>query len=405
MKHIDYDKLISRAVFKTPPSGIRRFFDIAAQMEDCISLGVGEPDFVTPWKVREAAINSLKEGHTYYTSNIGIPKLRKLLCRYYSEKMGVDYDMDQCLITVGASEGIDLAMRTLCDPGDEILVPDPSYTSYSPTVRFTGGVPIPLHTDADTGFKLTAETIRNAITPRTKAIVVAYPNNPTGAIMTRQELIDALAPLKDTDIIVISDEIYAELSYGEEPHCAVASLPGMYERTITISGFSKAFAMTGWRLGYLFAPMPLLREMLKVHQLTLLCASITAQEAGIAAMEDAFETDFADVRKMCREYNRRRNYIVDALNDLGLTCFNPQGAFYVFPSVEISGMDADSFCDALLARQKVAVVPGTAFGASMDKYIRISYAYSMEHLMEALKRIEAFLIKIKTEEGARVDAV
>lgn len=394
---IDYDKLISRAVYKTPPSGIRRFFDIAAQMEDCISLGVGEPDFVTPWLVREAAIESLKAGHTCYTSNAGIPELRELLCRYYSEKMGVDYELDQCMVTVGASEGIDLAMRALCDPGDEILVPDPSYTSYSPAVRFTGGVPIPIRLTAENGFKLTAESIRSAITPRTKAVVVSYPNNPTGAIMTRQELMDALQPLEGTDVIVISDEIYAELSYGEEPHCAVASLPGMYERTITINGFSKAFAMTGWRLGYLMAPEPLLAQMLKVHQLTLLCASITAQEAGIAAMKDGFETDFAAVKKMCREYNRRRNFLVKALNDMGLICFNPQGAFYVFPSVEATGMSADVFCDTLLERQEVAVVPGSAFGASMGNFIRISYAYSMEHISEALRRISAFLEECRAE--------
>ena len=388
---IDYDKLISRAVYKTPPSGIRRFFDIASQMKDCISLGVGEPDFVTPWPIREAAIQALKDGHTCYTSNAGMPRLRELLCRYYSERMGVDYAPDQCLITVGASEGIDLAARMLCDPGDEILVPDPSYTSYSPAVRFTGGVPIPLRTSEENGFKLTADIIREAITLRTKAIVLPYPNNPTGGIMTRQELIEALAPLQGTDIIVISDEIYGELHYGEEPHCAVASLPGMYERTITLSGFSKAFAMTGWRLGYLFAPQALLTQMLKVHQLTLLCAPIMAQEAGIAAMESGFATEFEDVERMKREYNRRRRFMVKALNDMGLHCFQPLGAFYAFPSVKSTGMDCDTFCEDLLRAQKVAVVPGSAFGQTAINNIRISYAYSMAHIEEALERMQKYL--------------
>ncbi len=388
---IEYDKLIARSVYKTPPSGIRRFFDIASQMKDCISLGVGEPDFVTPWPIREAAITSIKEGHTCYTSNAGIPRLRELLCRYYSERMGVDYTPEQCIITLGASEGIDLAARMLCDPGDEILVPDPAYTSYCPTVRFTGGVPIPLRTSEENGFKLTAESIREAITLRTKAIIVPYPNNPTGAIMSREELIEALAPLEGTDIIVISDEIYGELNYGDEPPCSVASLPGMYERTITLSGFSKSFAMTGWRLGYLFAPEPLLYQMLKVHQLTLLCASIISQEAGIAALENGFSNDFEDVKRMHREYNRRRRFLVKSLNEMGLTCFNPQGAFYVFPSIKSTGMDCDTFCERLLQEQKVAVVPGSAFGQMGMNNIRISYAYSMEHIEEALRRISLFL--------------
>lgn len=388
--NIDYDKIIARSVYKTPPSGIRRFFDIANQMDDCISLGVGEPDFVTPWPIREAAIESLKNGHTCYTSNIGLLKLRELLCRYYSERMHVDYEPAQCLITVGASEGIDLAVRTLCDPGDEVLLPDPSYTSYSPAVRFTGGAPIPLRLTEENGFKLTADAIREAITLRTKAIVVPYPNNPTGATMTRAELIEALEPLQGTDIIVIADEIYAELSYGVEPHCAVASLPGMKERTITLNGFSKAFAMTGWRLGYCFAPGPLLEQMLKVHQLTLLCAPITAQEAGIAALENGFVNDFEDLSKMRREYNRRRRFLYSSLNQMGLRCFEPLGAFYAFPSIQSTGMKADEFCEELLYDQRVAVVPGTAFGSS-ENHVRISYAYSMEHIQEALSRMQRFL--------------
>lgn len=388
---MNYEKLLSRTVQDTPPSGIRKFFDLAVDMKDCISLGVGEPDFVTPWPIREAAITSLKAGHTCYTSNAGDPRLRELVCQYYSCRFGVDYDPSQALMTVGASEAIDLAFRALINPGDEILIPEPSYVSYSPGVRFAGGVPVPIVTSADNGFKLTAQNIIDAITPRTKAILFPYPNNPTGGIMTRSELLEAVQPLLNTDIFAISDEIYAELTYGDEKHCALASLPGMYERTITLNGFSKAFAMTGWRLGYALAPKPILDQMLKIHQLTMLCASIISQEAGVAALEQGLENDFAEVRKMHKEYDRRRRFLVKTFNDMGLTCFEPRGAFYVFPSIQTTGLTSDDFCEGLLWSQKVAAVPGTAFGKSGEGFIRISYAYSMDHLMQAVERIQRFL--------------
>lgn len=391
MKRPDYDKLLATAIVNTPPSGIRRFFDIASEMKDCISLGVGEPDFPTPWAIREAGIKSLKDSHTCYTSNAGMIELRELVCKYYRERYNVDYPVDQVVVTVGASEGIDLAMRALLNPGDEVLVPEPSYVSYAPCVSFTGGKPVPIAANAECGYKLEAEQIKKHITPRTKAIILPYPNNPTGAIMTREEWIQALSALENTDIIAISDEIYSELTYGSEPHCAVASLPGMYERTITLNGFSKAFAMTGWRLGYAFAPKPIFDQMLKIHQLTLMCASTTSQDGGIEGLRSGFENDFSDVQKMKREYNRRRKFIYQSLNEIGLTCFEPMGAFYVFPSIQCTGMKSLEFCERLLQEQKVAVVHGNAFGASGEGFVRISYAYSMKHLEEALGRIANFV--------------
>ncbi|MGI6193342.1 MAG: aminotransferase class I/II-fold pyridoxal phosphate-dependent enzyme [Christensenellales bacterium] len=387
---MNYDRIMNPTVVDIPPSGIRRFFDIAAEMKDCISLGVGEPDFVTPWNIRESGIKSLKDGITCYTSNSGLLELRKLCCRYYHERFGVEYAPEQCIMTVGASEGIDLAMRVLVTPGDEVLVPEPSYVSYMPCVRLSGGVAVPIRATADNGFKLTAETIRAAITPRTKALILPFPNNPTGGIMTREELVEMSKALEGTDIIVISDEIYAELTY-KGTHCAFASVPGMFERTITINGFSKAFAMTGWRLGYVMAPAPLLTQMLKIHQFTMLCASTTSQMAAVEALSHGFETDFADVRAMRREYNRRRNFVVRQFNDMGLTCFEPLGAFYAFPSIEKTGLDSETFCTRLLMEKRVAVVPGTAFGPSGEGFVRATYATSMEKLIEACRRIKEFM--------------
>ena len=391
---MNYESILNPAVLNIPPSGIRKFFDIAAEMEDCISLGVGEPDFVTPWHIREVGINSLKDGITCYSSNSGLLELRKLCCRFYAERYGVKYEPDQCLITVGASEGIDLAVRAIVAAGDEVLVPEPSYVSYSPCVQFAGGVAVPIKARAENGFKLTKEAVKEVITPKTKAMILPFPNNPTGGIMTREELTEMAKALEGTNIIVLSDEIYSELTYGSE-HAAFASIPGMYERTITINGFSKAFAMTGWRLGYCFAPMPILSQMLKIHQYTMLCAPITSQHAGVEALKNGFDNDFADVTAMRREYNRRRNFLVKRFNDMGLTCFEPRGAFYVFPCISSSGMDSETFCEELLNKKRVAVVPGTAFGASGEGFVRCSYAYSMEHLIEACNRISAFMDEIK----------
>ena len=391
---MNYTDIITRRVQEIPPSGIRKFFDIAAEMKDCISLGVGEPDFVTPWNIREAGINSLRDGITCYSSNAGLTELRQLICEYYEKRFNVSYRPDQCLVTVGASEGIDVSLRILLNPGDEVLIPEPSYVSYSPCVTLAGGVPKPIVTSSENGFKLTAEALPSSITPRTKAIIFPYPNNPTGGIMTREEMAAITHVFEGTDIVIISDEIYAELTYGSA-HVSIASMPNMFERTIVLNGFSKAFAMTGWRLGYILAPRPFLEQMLKIHQYTTLCASITSQYAGVEAMKHGLETDFADVRAMRREYNRRRNFLVHQFNEMGMECFEPLGAFYVFPSIQAFGMDSDTFCQTLLREQRVALVPGTAFGACGEGFVRCSYAYSMDHLIEVCKRIRVFLDSLK----------
>lgn len=388
---INYENCLSKIVLETPPSGIRRFFDIAASVKDCISLGVGEPDFPTPWYISQAGIQSIQNGHTCYSSNAGNPELRSAINEYYLSRFGVSYDIRQTIVTVGASEAIDMALRAMLNPGDEVLIPEPSYVSYSPCVRFASGTPIAIATDASNGFKLTAEALKNAITPRTKAIIFPYPNNPTGSIMTKQELLSVCAELMDSNIIVISDEIYAELTYGDEKHCAVASLPGMYERTITINGFSKAFSMTGWRLGYVMAPQPITDQMLKIHQLTMICASNISQDAGIVALREGAQQNFIEVRKMRREYNRRRQYLVSTLREMGFGCFEPMGAFYVFPNISKCNLSSEDFCEALLKEQNVATVPGTAFGKSGEGFIRISYAYSMDHLQKAMQRLNSFL--------------
>lgn len=390
---MNYDQILSRIVQKVPPSGIRRFFDIAAEMKDCISLGVGEPDFVTPWNICEAAINSLREGITCYTSNSGLFELRALVCKYYTERYNVPYTPAQSIITVGASEAIDLALRALLNPGDEVLVPEPSYVSYSPGVLFAGGVPVPVKTKATNGFKLTADIIKSYITPKTKVIIFPYPNNPTGGIMTHSELEEAVTALKDTNIVIVSDEIYSELTYDMN-HTSVASIQGMYERTVVLNGFSKAFAMTGWRLGYALGPQPIIEQMTKIHQFTMLCAPTPSQYAGIEALKHGFETNFADVAKMRREYNRRRRFLVQTFNEMGLTCFEPLGAFYAFPSIESTGLSSQDFCEQLLYSKKVATVPGTAFGLSCEGHIRCAYAYSMDHLMEATKRIKEFITEL-----------
>ena len=376
------------------PSGIRKYFDILDTLPNAISLGVGEPDFVTPWDIRSAGIRSLQKGYTSYTGNRGLPELRQLISRYLAERFQADYPADRIIITVGASEGIDLALRTTCEEGDEVLVPDPAYVSYAPIISLCGGVAASVHCKAENGFIMTPEAIEAAITPRTKAIILAYPNNPTGAVMTREQL-EAIVPvIEKYDLLIISDEIYAELTYGGK-HCSVASLPGMKERTVLLSGFSKAFAMTGWRIGYACAPEALDKAMLKVHQYTMLCAPRIAQHAAVAALSGGFQDDFASVAQMRAEYDKRRRFLVKSFNDLGLTCFEPRGAFYAFPSVESTGLTGEEFVEGLLKEEQVAVVPGNAFGECGDYHVRCSYATGMRELQEAVTRIARFTEKLR----------
>ena len=389
---IDYSRYINPRVASVAPSGIRKFFDIVANMPDAISLGVGEPDFVTPYHIRNAAINSLLDGETQYTSNWGILSLRREIAYYLSSRYHITYDPNQeILVTVGASEGIDLALRSVVNPGDEVLVPEPSYVSYSPSVLFAGGTPVAVKTDNTTAFRLTAAALREKITPRTKALILPYPNNPTGAIMERADLAAVAAVVRESGILVISDEIYSELTYGPEPHTSFAGLPGMWERTITINGFSKAFAMTGWRMGYVCAPAPITAAMFKIHQYAIMCAPRQGQVAAEEALKAGRENNYEDVSLMRTSYDRRRRLMVDAFSKMGLDCFEPLGAFYVFPSIRKTGLDSEEFCTRLLKSHQVACVPGTAFGRSGEGHIRCCYATSMADLKEAVRRIGAFL--------------
>ncbi|MBD5141742.1 MAG: aminotransferase class I/II-fold pyridoxal phosphate-dependent enzyme, partial [Ruminococcus sp.] len=379
----DYDKLISQKCKKLKPSGIRKFFDIAATMDNVISLGVGEPDFHTPWSVRQTAISTLEKGKTVYTANSGLMELRKTICGYIKRKIGVEYQPEsELIVTVGGSEGIDLGIRALIDPGDEVLIVEPCFVCYAPIVELTGGIAVPIETTEETGFKLTAEAVKSKITDKTKLLILPFPNNPTGAIMTKEDLEPIAEVIKDTDILVMSDEIYSELTY-EGKHFSITQLEGMQERTLLVNGFSKAFAMTGWRLGYVAGPAPIIKQMLKIHQYAIMCAPTVSQYAAITAMTSCD----GEVEKMMNEYNIRRRWLVNALNDIGLTCFDPKGAFYVFPSIKSTGLTSQKFCEELLYKHNVAVVPGDAFGASGEGYIRISYAYSLKHLMEAVERI------------------
>ena len=384
---MNYDKLVNRTLAEMKPSGIRKFFDIAAEMEDVISLSVGEPDFSTPWHIRQEGIHTLEKGRTWYSPNAGLLALREAISSYVKRHSGMVYDpKSEVLVTVGGSEAIDLCLRALVTPGDEVLIPEPSFVCYDPLTRMAGGVPVPVVTKAEDAFRLKAEAVAAAITPKTKLLILPFPNNPTGAIMPREEL-EALAQvLRGTDIMVLSDEIYGELTYGRE-HVSIASLPDMQERTVLVSGFSKAFAMTGWRLGYACGPAPLMKLLTKLHQYAIMCAPTTAQYAAIEAMNNGD----GDVEKMRGEYDMRRRLIVDELNKLGLTCFEPEGAFYVFPSIQSTGLTSEEFCRRLLEEKHVAVVPGNAFGDSGEGFVRISYCYSLKHITEALRRIAAFL--------------
>lgn len=391
---MDYDKLISKKCAKLKPSGIRKFFDVAAMMEGVISLGVGEPDFQTPWAIRKAAITTLEKGKTVYTANPGLIELRTEVANYLNRTQGITYDpAHEIIITVGGSEAIDLGIRSLIDPGDEVLVVEPSFVCYAPIVELTGGVVVPIETKVEDKFKLTAKALREKITDKTKLLILPFPNNPTGGVMTKSDLEEIAEVLRGTNIIVLSDEIYAELTYTGEPHCSIASLPDMQERTLLVNGFSKAYAMTGWRMGYLAGPAPLIAQMLKVHQYAIMCSPTVSQYAAVEALRSC---DY-EVKKMTEEYNIRRRWLVNALNEIGLECFEPEGAFYVFPSIKSTGLSSEEFCERLLYEHKVAVVPGNAFGESGEGFIRISYAYSLKHLKEAVERIKEFLNDIKNK--------
>ncbi|MEY8357638.1 aminotransferase class I/II-fold pyridoxal phosphate-dependent enzyme [Anaerotruncus colihominis] len=385
---MDYDKILSRRVVAIKPSGIRKFFDIAAEMDDVISLGVGEPDFKTPWNIRRAGIESLERGHTWYTANSGLIQLREAACGYLKRRFTLEYNpRKELLITVGGSEAIDIAIRALVEPGDEVLVVEPSFVCYTPIAELTGGVPVPIATRAGDAFRLTPEQLKAAITPRTKLLILPFPSNPTGAVMRRAHLEAIAEVLRGTNIMVLSDEIYAELTYGDERHISFAEIDGMKERTILVQGFSKSYAMTGWRLGYAAGPAPVIAQMTKIHQFSIMCAPTTSQYAAIEALKNGD----ADIEEMRGQYDMRRRLLVDGLNRMGLDCFSPEGAFYVFPSIRSTGLSSNDFCMRLLEAERVAVVPGDAFGESGEGFVRISYSYSVNHLLEALKRIDRFL--------------
>lgn len=385
------DSVINQKVAAIPPSGIRKLFDIASGMEGVISLGIGEPDFDTPWHIRNMGIRSLEQGRTQYTSNAGLSELKTEISKYLKRRFNLEYnDKNEVVVTVGGSEAIDLAMRAVVCPGDEVLIPSPSFVCYGPIATLAGGTPVPIYTREEDNFKLTPELLKRHITEKTKLLVLPFPNNPTGAVMTKYDLQRIADVLKDTNIVVLSDEIYAELTYSEsDRHVSVAEIPGMKERTILVSGFSKAYAMTGWRLGYVCADAAFTKIMLKVHQFAIMCAPTTSQFAAVEALRNGDE----DIERMRDEYNMRRRYIVKRFNDMGLTTFEPLGAFYCFPCIKSTGMTSDEFCNELLMKEKVAVVPGNAFGESGEGYIRVSYAYSIEHIKEALDRIERFISK------------
>lgn len=388
---MDYSKLLSKTVVELQPSGIRKFFDMLSGRGDVVALTVGQPDFATPWHVRETGIISLERGYTYYTSNAGTVPLRRELSAYMKRRFGLTYDpMTEIVVTVGGSEAIDLAIRATVEPGDEVIIPEPSFVCYEPITRLCGGIPVPVTTLPENDFKLTADQLKAAITPKTKLLVLPYPNNPTGAVMTAEELLPLCDVLKGTNVAVLSDEIYSELTYGDR-HTSIATLPGMAERCIVVNGFSKAYAMTGWRLGFVCAPPEITKQILKIHQYAIMCAPTTSQLAAVEALKNGD----TDIEMMRAEYDKRRKYIVEELNRIGLPCFEPKGAFYVFPYIGGFGMSSEQFCERLLNEGKVAIVPGTAFGKGGEGYARISYAYSVKHITEAIERIERFVSELK----------
>lgn len=389
---MDYSKLISPSIQSLAPSGIRKFFDIAAEMKDAISLGVGEPDFVTPWAVREAGIYSLEKGRTHYSANSGLIELRNEICTYLKRKYNLSYNpRTETLVTVGGSEAIDLLIRAIISRGDEVLIPEPCFVCYKPCTLMAGGTPVTIQTEEKDNFKLTPEKLLEKITPKSKLLILPFPNNPTGAVMTREDLEKIAKIAEEHDLFVLSDEIYGELTYTGEPHVPFASIPGMQERTVTVNGFSKAFAMTGWRLGYACGPEPVISQMTKIHQYAIMCAPTTSQYAAIEALKSCDE----DVEYMCTEYDHRRRVMVNGFREMGLSCFEPLGAFYVFPNISATGLSSNDFATKLLYEKKVAVVPGTAFGESGEGFIRCSYAYSIKNIEKALERIGEFVKEYK----------
>ncbi|MBQ6536063.1 MAG: aminotransferase class I/II-fold pyridoxal phosphate-dependent enzyme [Firmicutes bacterium] len=385
---MNHENLLNPVAAGIPPSGIRKFFDILDEMEDVISLTVGEPDFVTPWGIRAESIRSLEHGHTHYTSNSGLLELRRQIAAYQKRRFGLSYDPErEILVTVGGSEAIDLAFRALLRPGDEVVVHEPCFVCYAPLVRLAGGEPVIVETKAEDEFRLTAAELEKAITPKTKAVVLSFPNNPTGAVMEREHLEAIAELLRDKNIYVVSDEIYAEMNYTGRRHVSIASLPDMRERTLVVSGFSKAFAMTGWRLGYIMAPADVMDVMKKIHQYALMCSPTASQYGAVEALRGCE----ADMQAMVREYDRRRRLILKGLRDLGLPCFEARGAFYVFPDIHRFGMSSEDFCSDLLMKERVAMVPGTAFGDCGEGFVRVSYAYSIKNITEALRRLERYI--------------
>lgn len=392
---MDYDFLLCDNVKKIKPSGIRKFFDIVSDMQDVVSLGVGEPDFVTPWHIREAGIDSLTRGRTFYTSNWGLIELREAIAAYIKRRYSLSYNpKGEIVATVGGSEAIDLCIRALISPGDEVIIPQPCFVSYEPITELANGVPVIIETTEENDFRVTAKQIKEKITDKTKLLILSYPNNPTGSILREQDLEEIAKVLLPTNIMVLSDEIYSELTYSKG-HVSIAQMPGMQERTVLINGFSKAYAMTGWRLGYACGPKAIIEHMTKIHQFAIMSAPTVSQDAAIDALNNGDE----DVKYMATQYNYRRRYLVDALRKMGFDCFEPLGAFYVFPSIKRFGMSSDEFCEKLLLEEKVAVIPGTAFGKSGEGYVRISYAYSLEKLKEALYRIERFINNLQIKNG------
>ncbi len=388
MSVIDYSTILNPQVQALKPSGIRRFFDIASEMDDVISLSIGEPDFTTPWHIREEGIRSLEKGKTWYSPNRGFEQLRVEISRYMNRRYGLEYDQkSQVLVTVGGSEAIDMAIRALVCPGDEVIIVEPSFVCYDPLTRMAGGVPVPIATTEETKFRLTAQQLEAAITPKSKLLVLPFPSNPTGAVMRRKDLEEIAAVVRRHNLFVLSDEIYAELTYGNEPHVSIAQLDGMQERTVVINGFSKTYAMTGWRLGYAVGPAEVIGQMTKLHQFGIMSAPTMAQYAAIEALKNGD----SDIEYMREQYDMRRRLIVDRLNAMGLTCFEPEGAFYVFPSIKSTGLTSEEFCERLIYSHRVAVIPGSAFGECGNGYVRISYAYSIRNIQQALDRIEAFL--------------
>ena len=385
---IDYSKLMNSKLCGIKPSGIRRFFDIANEMDHVISLSIGEPDFTTPWHVRQEGIEALRRGHTWYSPNSGFIELRKQISGYYARRFNVEYNPDhEVLVTVGGSEAIDLCIRAVVEEGDEVLIPQPAFVCYEPMTVMSGGKPVIIRTKSENEFRLTAAELEAAITPKTKLLILPFPNNPTGAVMRRQHLEEIAKVIEKHNILVLSDEIYGELTYGKERHVSYADIKGMKERTVVVGGFSKAYAMTGWRLGYALGPEPVISQMLKLHQYMIMSAPTPSQYAAIEALKHGD----ADIEHMREEYDIRRRFIVDSFCRMGLTCFEPEGAFYVFPSIQISGLSSEEFCEKLIYAQKVAIVPGNAFGECGEGFARVSYSYSLKHIQEAVERIERFL--------------